>query len=35
MPFLAQCQALAASDDAALAKALQASEETAAEEARK
>ena len=35
MPFLAQRQALAAFDDAAVAKALQASEETAAEEARK
>ena len=35
MPFLAQRQALAAFDDAALARALQASEETAAEEVRK
>ena len=35
MPFLAQRQALAAFDDAVLARALQGSEETAAEEVRK
>ena len=35
MPFLAQRQALAAFDDAAVARALQGSEETAAEEVRK
>ena len=35
MPFLAQRQALAAFDDAAVARAPQGSEETAAEEVRK
>ena len=35
MPFLAQSQVLAAFDDAAVARAPQGSEETAAEEVRK